>query len=147
VSEPEVRLGELLDAIAEGDQSALEHLYKVTGEKLYGVVLRILRKPELAAEALPETYLRVWADALNYTPALLDAESWLVMHARRAALDLARERSEVGHEATETAAQPTEAEEPEDGREMSDRLRQLLACLATLNADPRLMVLLAYFDG
>lgn len=147
MSEPEVRLGELLDAIAEGERSALEHLYKATSEKLYGVVLRILRKPDLAAEALPEAYLRIWADALNYSPSLLDAESWLVMHARRAALEIARERSEVGHETAEAAAQPADAEGPEDGGEISENLRNLLACLATLSADPRLMLLLAYFDG
>ena len=148
MNEPEVRLGELLDAVAEGDRSALEHLYKVTSAKIYGVVLRILRKPDLASEALPEVYLRVWRDALNYTPALLDAESWLVMHARRTALDVARQRAELGHdEMAESAAQAAEAEEPEQDAAMSEELRHLLACLATLNADPRLMLLLAYFDG
>ena len=148
MSEPESRLGELLDAVAEGDRSALEHLYKVTSAKIHGVVLRILRKPELAAEALPEVYLRVWRDALNYTPALLNAESWLVMHARRTALDIARQRAELGHdEMAESAAQAAEAEEPEQDAAMSEELRHLLACLATLNADPRLMLLLAYFDG
>lgn len=147
MSEPEVRLSELLDAIAEGERSALEQLYKLTGEKLYGVVLRILRRPELAAEALPEAYLRIWGQALHYSPALLDAESWLVMHARRAALDLARERAELGHEEMAEATGQPDAEGPDEGREMSDELRQLLACLATLSPDPRLMVLLAYFDG
>jgi RNA polymerase sigma-70 factor (ECF subfamily) len=148
VNEPEIRLGELLDAIAEGDRSALEHLYGATSAKLYGVVLRILRKPELAAEVLPEVYRRIWGDALGYTPALLDAQSWLVMHARRTALDVARERAELGHdEMAESAAQAAETEEPEHDATMSEELRGLLACLATLNADPRLMLLLAYFDG
>ena len=40
MSEPETRLVDLLDAIAEGDRAALEHLYGATSEKLYGVVLR-----------------------------------------------------------------------------------------------------------
>jgi RNA polymerase sigma-70 factor (ECF subfamily) len=148
VSDPDHRLGELLDAIAEGDRSALEHLYKATSDKLYGVVLRILRKPELAAQALPAAYLRIWRDALNFTPALLSAESWLVMHARRTALDMARDRPELGHEEmAESAAQAAETEDPETGGDIGDELKQLLACLATLSADPRLMVLLAYFDG
>jgi RNA polymerase sigma-70 factor (ECF subfamily) len=148
VNEPEVRLGELLDAIAEGERSALEHLYKVTSAKLYGVVLRILRRPEFAAEALPDVYLRVWRDALQYTPALLSAEAWLVMHARRAALEFARQRAELGHdEMAESAAQAADTDEPEQDAAMSEELRHLLACLATLNADPRLMLLLAYFDG
>ena len=148
MSEPEHRLGEFLDAIAEGDRSALEHLYKATCDKLYGVVLRILRKPELAAQALPAAYLRIWRNAVNFTPALLSAESWLVMHARRTALDMARDRPELGYEEmAESAAQGAETEDPESGREIGDELKQLLACLATLSADPRLMLLLAYFDG
>jgi RNA polymerase sigma-70 factor, ECF subfamily len=148
VREPESRLGEFLDAIAEGDRAAMERLYGVTGEKLYGVVVRILRREELAAQALAAAYLRIWRDALNFTPALLDAESWLVMHARRAALDIARSRAELGHEEmAENAAQTADTDEPEDGRAISDELKELLACLATLNADPRLMLLLAYFDG
>jgi len=148
VSETDIRLVDFLDAIAEGDRAALEHLYRATGGKLYGVVLRILRKPELAAQALPAAYLRIWRDAVNFTPALLDAESWLVMHARRAALDLARERAELGQEEmAENTGPTTDTEETEAGRVIGDELKQLLACLATLNSDPRLMLLLAYFDG
>ena len=148
MSETDIRLGDFLDAIAEGDRAALERLYRATGGKLYGVVLRILRKPELAAQALPAAYLRIWRDAVNFTPALLDAESWLVMHARRTALDLARERAELGQEEmAENAGATTDTEDAEAGRVISDELKQLLACLATLNSDPRLMLLLAYFDG
>lgn len=147
MSESEARLGELLDAVAEGDQSALEQIYKLTSAKLHGVTLRILRKPDLAAEALSDAYLRIWRNALHYSPALLDAESWLVMLTRRAALDVARERAELDHsDATDSTGQ-ADTEGAEDGREMSDQLRQLLTCMATLSADPRLMLLLAYFDG
>ena len=148
MSETDIRLVDFLDAIAEGDRAALEHLYRATGGKLYGVVLRILRKPELAAQALPAAYLRIWRDAVNFTPALLDAESWLVMHARRTALDLARERAELGQEEmAENAGATADTEDAEAGRVIGDELKQLLACLATLNSDPRLMLLLAYFDG
>jgi RNA polymerase sigma-70 factor (ECF subfamily) len=145
VKEPEVRLRDFLDAIAEGDRSALQHLYKRTSDKLYGVVLRILRKPELAERALPETYLRIWRDAPNYSPSLLSAEAWLVMHARRAALDLARQRG-LGFEDIAPAQNP-DADEPDAGQEIGEELKHLLSCLATLDADPRLMLLLAYYDG
>lgn len=145
MNEPEVRLRDFIEAIAEGDRSALQHLYKRTSEKLYGVVLRVLRKPELAGQALPDAYLRIWRDAPNYSPTLLSAEAWLVMHARRAALDLARERG-LGLEDA-SPEQISEAEEPDAGREISEELKQLLSCLANLDADPRLMLLLAYYDG
>jgi len=148
VEEPEVRLRDFIDAVSEGDRTALEHLYKATGGKLYGVVLRILRKPDLAKLALPEAYVRIWRDAANYDPAILDAQSWLVMHARRAALDLARERASfIRDEPDAVPEQPSEPDEAESGHEVSDQLKRLLACMATLSPDPRLMLLLAYYDG
>lgn len=148
VEESEVRLRDFIDAVGEGDRAALEHLYKLTSAKLYGVVLRILRKPELAEIALPEAYMRIWREAATYDAGMLDALSWMVMHARRAALDLARERAELARDqAQEQPEQPAEPDEGEEGREVSDALKRLLACMATLSPDPRLMLLLAYYDG
>jgi RNA polymerase sigma-70 factor (ECF subfamily) len=141
-------LRDLIEAVAEGDRAALEHLYRTTGEKLYGVVLRILRKPELADQALVDAYLRVWRHAGDYAPVLLDPLAWLVMHARRAALDLARRRAELGHtEMAEIAEQTADTEGEDTERVISDELRRLLGCLAGLSPDPRLMLLLAYYDG
>jgi RNA polymerase sigma-70 factor (ECF subfamily) len=141
-------LRDLIEAVAEGDKAALEHLYKSTGEKLYGVVLRILRKPELADQALEDAYVRVWRYARSYAPVLLDPLAWLVMHARRAAFDLARRRAELGHtEMAEIAGQTSETEDESTERVISEDLRRLLGCLAALSPDPRLMLLLAYYDG
>ena len=53
----------LLAAVAKGDEAALERLYRATRPKLYGVVLRILRRANLADEVMQETYLRVWGSA------------------------------------------------------------------------------------
>jgi RNA polymerase sigma-70 factor (ECF subfamily) len=112
------------------------------------VALRILRRPELANEALAEAYLRIWRDAANYAPVLLDPMSWLVMHARRASLDIARRRSEIGHEEMADVADQTAGTEDEDTeRAVSPELRELLGALAQLSPDPRLMLLLAYYDG
>jgi RNA polymerase sigma-70 factor (ECF subfamily) len=148
LNEPDIRIIDFIEAVAEGDRSALEHLYKKTSGKLYGVVLRILRKPELANEALPDAYARIWREAATYDPALLNPAAWLVMHARRAALDLARDLGQLPQEAvSEEIEQTTEAAETESGQPISDELRELLGCLATLSADPRVMLLLAYYDG
>ena len=45
----------LLAAVAKGDESAFERLYEATRALLYGVVLRILGRPELAEEVMQET--------------------------------------------------------------------------------------------
>ena len=50
----------LLAVIAKGDQEAFERLYLATRAKLYGVILRILRRPDLADEVMQDTYLKIW---------------------------------------------------------------------------------------
>src|SRR5262249_21718895 len=56
----------LLAAVAKGDAVAFERLYGATSPKLYGVVLRILRRHDLAAEVLEQAYLQIWRDAVDY---------------------------------------------------------------------------------
>src|SRR5687768_409252 len=60
----------LLAAVAKGDVAAFERLYAATCAKLYGVVLRILRRHELAADVMEETYLQIWRTAVRFDPTL-----------------------------------------------------------------------------
>ncbi|HKY85898.1 MAG TPA: RNA polymerase subunit sigma-70, partial [Pseudorhodoplanes sp.] len=46
-----------LNAVSKGDRAAFERLYAATRAKLYGVVLRILRRHDLADEVMQEVYL------------------------------------------------------------------------------------------
>jgi RNA polymerase sigma-70 factor (ECF subfamily) len=82
LSSSTARLNDLIDAVAEGDRPALEELYKLTCAKLYGVALRILRRPELAEAALREAYLRVWQEAGTYDPRLTDPMIFVVAATR-----------------------------------------------------------------
>lgn len=147
MSSSTARLNDLIDAAAEGDRSALEELYKLTCAKLYGVALRILRRPELAEEALRDAFLRVWQEAGAYHPRLTDPMIFLVAATRNAALALARKRGENGLHAA--AAPADAASEDAEGAPppMSGPLKRVLAALAGLSEDPRRMVLLAYYDG
>ncbi len=146
MSSSTARLNDLIDAIAEGDRPALEELYRLTCAKLYGVALRILRRPELAEEALREAYLRVWQEAGSYDPRLTDPVIFVVAAARNAALALARKRGENNLHAAAAPADAT-GEDVDVAPQMSDPLKRLLAALAGLSADLRRMVLLAYYDG
>jgi RNA polymerase sigma-70 factor (ECF subfamily) len=44
----------LIAAVAKGDEAAFERLYAATRAKLFGVVLRILRRQDLAEEVIQE---------------------------------------------------------------------------------------------
>jgi RNA polymerase sigma-70 factor, ECF subfamily len=138
----------LMAAVARGDQVAFERLYAATRAKLYGVVLRILRRSDLAEEVMQETYLRVWRHAGDFDPKVATPITWMVAIARNRALDVIRKKSEVSIEDEPAAAEPVSEEpNPLARREMTDELRRLLACLGELEEDRRRLVLLAYYDG
>lgn len=83
----------LLAAVAKGDQAAFERLYAATRAKLYGIVLRILRRSDLANEVLQETYLKIWSSAGRFDPARASPITWMVAIARNLAIDVVRRRA------------------------------------------------------
>ena len=138
----------LLAAVARGDQAAFEQLYAATRAKLYGVVLRILRRADLADEVMQETYLRIWRSAGDFDPKLATPITWMVAIARNRALDIVRKKSEAALD-DEPAAMEAAADEPDPlaRREMTDELKRLLGCLGQLEEERRKLVLLAYYGG
>lgn len=138
----------LLSAAAEGDQGAFERLYAATRAKLYGIVLRILRRADLAEEVMQESYLQIWRSAREFDARRASAITWMVAIARNRAIDRLRRRTEISID-EESAAMDVAAEslDPLAAREMTEELRRLLGCLGTLDEDRRQLVLLAYYDG
>jgi len=138
----------LVAAVAKGDVAAFERLYRATRAKLYGVLLRILGKPELADEVMQETYLKVWKMAGKFDPAIASPITWMVAIARNRAIDIVRKRNDASIE-DETDAMNVAAEtaHPLARREMTEELKRLLACLGKLDPEKQRIVLLAYYSG
>jgi RNA polymerase sigma-70 factor (ECF subfamily) len=138
----------LVAAVAQGDRAAFEQLYVATRAKLYGVVLRILRRHDLADEVIQETYLKIWGSAGSFDPAKASPITWMVTIARNRAIDLVRKRSEASLE-EEPGAMDVAADIPNPlaAREQSEDLKRLMACIGVLDADRKQMVLLAYYNG
>jgi RNA polymerase sigma-70 factor (ECF subfamily) len=138
----------LLAAVARGDTSAFERLYDSTRAKLYGVLLRILGRPELAEEVMQETYLKVWKMADKFDPTIASPITWMVAMARNRAIDIVRKRGEVSIE-DEPGALNVAADTPAPlaRREMTEELKRLLACLGKLDPEKQRIVLLAYYSG
>src|SRR5499433_965219 len=88
----------LLSAVAKGDQAAFERLYAATRAKLYGVVLRILRRADLAEEVMQDTYLKIWRSAGEFNPRMASPMTWMIAIARNRAIDLVRKKAEVSVE-------------------------------------------------
>src|SRR5438477_10801094 len=85
----------LLAAVAKGDRAAFERLYAATRAKLYGVVLRILRRHDLADEVMQETYFKIWNSAGQFDPAMASPITSLAAIARNRAIDQGRNQTAV----------------------------------------------------
>jgi RNA polymerase sigma-70 factor, ECF subfamily len=138
----------LLACVAKGDQGAFERLYVATRSKLYGVVLRILRRTDLADEVMQDTYLKIWRSAGDFDASVASPMTWMVAIARNRAIDLVRRKAEASIEEEPAVLEVAgDTPDPLARREITDELRRLLACLGGLDEERRRIVLLAYYNG
>ncbi len=138
----------LLAAVAERDEAAFERLYAATRAKLFGVVLRILQRQDLAEEVLQEAYVKIWNGAAQFNPELSSPITWMVSIARNRAIDVVRKRSEVSIEEEPSALDvAADSADPLANREMTEELKRLLECISRLDPDRQKLVLLAYYNG
>jgi RNA polymerase sigma-70 factor (ECF subfamily) len=144
----QAELAWLLAAVARQDEAAFERVYAATRAKLYGVVLRILRRQDLAEEVIQETYVKIWNCAGQFNPELASPITWMTAIARNRAIDLVRKKSEASIE-DEPDAMDVAADSPDPlaRREMTEELKRLLECVGRLEPDRQKLVLLAYYNG
>ncbi len=141
-------LSALMARVADGDRAAFESMYRHTSAKLFGIVLRILKRRELAEEVLQETYVKIWNEARRFDPDRASAVTWMVAIARNRALDERRRRQPALLDDTREASEPSDPlASPQRRAESNAALVRLLACLDELKAERRTAVSLAYFDG
>ncbi len=136
----------LLAAVAKGDAVAFERLYGATCAKLYGVVLRILRRHDLAADVMEEAYLQVWLEAGEFDPTHSTPLAWMVAIARRLAIDAARKPQPVASDEPEIIDED-EGPGSVPRHELTDDLKRLLSCIGRLEPDRQRMLLLAYYGA
>ena len=138
----------LLAAVAKADKAAFERLYGATRAKLYGILLRILGRPELADDVMQETYLKVWQMAGRFDPTVASPITWMVAMARNRAIDIVRKKADVSVEdSPEALGVAADTPPPLARREMTEELRRLLGCLGKLDPEKQRIVLLAYYSG
>ena len=143
------RLADLLDRSARGQEEAFAELYDATSSRIYGVVLKVLRSPDLAAEVTQEVYVEIWRLASRFSSERGSVMSWMVTIAHRRAVD--RVRATVSETRRDTDWARLDEETPHD--KVWDTLEHRLDTervrkgLDSLTAVQREAVGLAYFGG
>jgi RNA polymerase sigma factor (sigma-70 family) len=140
----EAQLAAALVRCAAGEHSALRVIYDMEAARMIGVAARILRRRDLAEEAVQNTFMRVWRAARSFDPKRGAARTWLYAILRSCALTILRDenRFRSDEESIDESAAMTEsalARLPE-----TSALRR---CLEQLDTQRRAVVVLAYVHG
>ncbi len=146
----EEQLTAWLQRIVERDECALASLYDATVRRVYGLVLRIVRRPALAEEAVEDAYLQVWSQAVRFDGTRGRALSWILGMARSRAIDTVRREARFQHDSLddEAPAASVDAAAPADELlQAAHGYAELQRALLQLQAQPRQLVAMAFFRG
>jgi RNA polymerase sigma-70 factor (ECF subfamily) len=113
------------------------------------MVLSVLHAPDHASEVLQELYVAVWRDAARYDPTRGNVTAWLVMMARRRAIDRTRsvERQVSRDHRYADPSLVSEHDEVWDRVETDLRAVWVRDALNTLRSSQRDPLAMAYFGG
>ncbi len=147
-------LNHLLSRIALQDRQALRELYDQTASRLLAVAHRMLRDQAAAEDVLQDVFVTVWSRASQYPAVHSHPMAWLTSMVRNRAIDLMRKAKpevplqwqgddgeEHSHDVADESASPMERLM---AAQSDDRLND---CIGQLDAEPRLAVMLAYYEG
>jgi RNA polymerase sigma-70 factor, ECF subfamily len=137
-----------LKRVAAGDRSAFTRVYETTGAKVYGTVLRILKRRDLTDEIVQEVYVKIWQRAGDFDPTRASPITWMVTIARNRALDELRRAKPVSIEDTPEALNVADGSMGAfDILSASEDRARLQRCLGGLEPAKAEMVRLAYLEG
>ena len=136
--------------IVDHDERALLALYEATLSRVYGLVLRLVRRTQLAEEVAEEVYFQVWRQAPRFDPERGRPLTWLLGMARSRAIDAIRREARFQHEELDEESAPLSAPAAESGDELLSVAQghaELHRALLLLKPQPRQLVALAFFNG
>ena len=129
---------------AGGDRAALRVLFDMESARMTGVAFRILRRRDLAEEAVQDAFLRIWRLSRSFDPARGNGRTWIYTVLRNRALSLLQDEAKY-------PASDGDSEWPEASAEaafaMLPEASALRRCLEQLDLKRRNAVVLAYAHG
>jgi len=147
-NEPDsAELEALLLRCARKDSAALETLYLRVAPRLLAVLLRMLRRRDLAEDVLQDVFVKVWQQAAQYDHLRGRPLAWLISIARYRAIDLQRAtRPMLVFSESEASLEP-QFQVAGPAAEQLGLAAALVRCLEEIAAPQRRCLVLAYEQG
>jgi RNA polymerase sigma-70 factor (ECF subfamily) len=141
---------DLVRRLKERDPHAMSDLYDRYGRLAYSLIYRIVRNGAAAEDLVQETFLRVWNRVQSFDRQKGALGPWILTVARNRAIDYLRSidgRMSAGALELDKVENPALFSEFSDSALSLDRARRIKGALEKLNANQRMVIELAYFEG
>lgn len=138
---------DLLADCATGDRRALQAIMTAEGSLMLGIALRMLRRRDLAEDAVQDCLVLIWRKAAQFDPSRGSARGWIYTILRNRCLTMMRQESwEIATEGDVLERNQDEAV-AEDAYARLATTSDLRRCLGGLEPAKRSAVLLSYVLG
>lgn len=128
-------------------QRVFEQIYKLSSVRLFGVILRILKRKELSEDCLQEVYIKIWNRIDTYDTEKANMMTWMSTIARNHAIDYVRKHELPIQDDFEMSVIKDEQVHFLDSLEVNDTNKQLMDCLGQLKTESKTVIFMAYFNG
>lgn len=148
-ADPVDHIGELLQRVAGGDQTAFARIYDMLSPRVFGLILRVLVDRSQSEEVLQEVFLEIWQSAARFAPNRGQGRSWVFTIAHRRAVD--RVRSSQASSDRDVRIGFRDLDVPHDGVAEKVELKiegeKVATALSALPEAQREALTLAYYGG
>lgn len=130
--------------VGQGDEGALESIFRRFSGPVYSVALRVLHDTGQAEDVMQEIFLQLWRAPQAFVQGRGSLGAWLVVVARNRAIDVLRRRKPTDSVDDVVLASPVNVADEAERNTMMGKVREILAGLP---AEQRHSLEMAYFEG
>ncbi len=134
----------LLSLVGQGDEGAMEKVFRRFSGPVYSVALRVLHDSGQAEDVMQEIFLQLWRNPTAFVQGRGSLGAWLVVVARNRAIDVLRRRKPTDSVDDVVLASPFNLAAEAERNTMMEKVRRILA---DLPIEQRKSLELAYFEG
>jgi RNA polymerase sigma-70 factor (ECF subfamily) len=138
----EAQIAAAIIRCASGERAAVRVIYDLEAPRMVGVARRILKRQDLAEEAVQDCFMRVWRAARSFDPQKGAGRSWLYTILRNCALSILRDESRFVSDDDKLEGAATDS-----AMSLLPESNALRRCLEQLDPERRSVVVLAYAHG
>ncbi len=139
--------GDLVLMLQSKDQRGFSILYDNYSSALYGVILKIVRTEEIAADVLQDTFVKIWKNIQGYNRTKGTLFTWMLNVARNTAIDKIRSQDFQNSQRNQDLDSTVEIIDGQANSQFDIDAIGLKKVVENLRPEQRQMIDLLYFQG